>query len=262
MKNFQRRMIQLAATVLTNPFAANFFAGRIYRGGLKNFCAPGLNCWSCPAAALSCPVGAMQTLSFYAVGVTLLVGLFLGRAVCGFLCPFGFLQELLNKIPSPKISLPRKIFRAKYFFLAAFVLIGPLVTEFNAPTFCQYICPAGTLEAGLPLVAANENLREILGGLFALKVSILLGVIVGCVVAHRFFCRAICPLGALYGLLNRWSFYRLNFDGDRCIDCGRCRKICPLELNPTREFNSAECVRCGRCVAACPTNALTDTAPR
>lgn len=259
MKNFQRRLIQIAATVLTNPFAANFFAGKIYRGGLKNFCAPGLNCWSCPAAAWSCPVGALQTMSFYAAGVVILFGLFFGRAVCGFLCPFGFLQELLNKIPSPKIFLPRRLSAVKYFLLAL-VVTAPLVTEFGEPTFCKYICPAGTLEAGLPLVAANDGLRKILGGLFALKVAILVGVLVGCVVTHRFFCRVMCPLGAIYGLLNRWSFYRLKFDGDHCVDCGRCKKICPLNLNPTREFNSAECVRCGKCCDVCPTNALTDTA--
>ncbi|MBE8955283.1 MAG: 4Fe-4S binding protein [Quinella sp. 2Q5] len=256
-----RRLIQLAATVLTNPHAANFLGGRIYRGGLKNFCAPGLNCWSCPAATLSCPLGAIQTMSFYAAGCTLLIGLLLGRMVCGFLCPFGFLQELLNKIPAPKFSLPRRLTRVKYFLLAMFVLIGPVLTELNAPTFCQYICPAGTLEAGLPLIAAHEDLRNRLGSLFALKVTILAAVIVGSVLVHRFFCRVMCPLGAVYGLLNRWSFWRLNFAADRCVGCGRCRQACPIELDPTREVNSAECVRCERCVEACPTGALTCHTP-
>ena len=254
--NVSRRLVQLAATLLTNPFAANFLDGRLYRGGLKNFCAPGLNCWSCPAAAFSCPIGALQTGSFYAAGYTLLIGLLLGRAVCGFLCPFGLFQELLNKIPSPKKFLPRPLTRVKYFVLITFVLILPVVVPLSQPTFCEFICPAGTLEAGLPLIAAHEEFRRVLGSLFALKMFVLVAVIVACVVVHRFFCRVLCPLGAIYGLLNRYSFWQLKYSAQACVDCGRCKKVCPLDLDPTKEFASAECVRCGRCVDSCPSRAL------
>lgn len=266
MNIFKRRLIQLIATVMTNPHAANFFSGSLYRGELKMLCAPGLNCWSCPAATLSCPIGAMQAVGgsggkfgFYAAGFTLLIGLLLGRAVCGFLCPFGLIQELLNKIPSPKFKVPPKFLRVKFFLLIVFVLILPVVSEFGEPAFCQYICPAGTLEAGLPFIATHEELRGILGKLFALKMTILIGVIVACVTMHRFFCRVMCPLGAIYGLLNRYSFYRLNFAANRCIGCGRCSKACPIDLDPTKDFDSVECVRCGRCVKICPNNALTDS---
>lgn len=251
----QRRLIQIAATLLTNPHAANFLSGKLYRGGLKNFCAPGLNCWSCPAAAFACPIGALQAGSFYSAGVILLIALILGRAVCGFLCPFGLIQELLNKIPSPKIFLPKKFLRVKYFLLITFVLILPVAS--GLPAFCEFICPAGTLEAGLPLIATHEEFRNVLGKLFALKIFILLAVIIGCVVVHRFFCRVLCPLGAIYGLLNRYSFYQIKFAEDKCIGCGRCKKNCPLDLDPTKEFDSAECVRCGRCKKICPTKALT-----
>ena len=253
-----RRLIQLAATILTNPHAANFFSGKLYRGGLKNFCAPGLNCWSCPAATLSCPIGALQISggSFYAAGYIILIGLIFGRVVCGFLCPFGLIQELLNKIPSPKIFLPRRFNRVKYFLLIVFVLILPAVTKFGEPTFCEYICPAGTLEAGLPLIATHEEFRNVLGKLFALKIFILIAVIIGCVLVHRFFCRVMCPLGAIYGLLNKYSFCQIKFAQDKCISCGRCKGVCPLDLDPTKEFNSAECVRCERCKKICPTKAL------
>ena len=260
----KRRLIQVAAMILTNPHAANFFSGKLYRGGLKNFCAPGLNCWSCPAATLSCPIGAMQAVGgmggkfgFYAAGVTLLIGLILGRAVCGFLCPFGLIQELLNKIPSPKISLPKKILRVKYFLLIIFVMILPVATKLGEPTFCEYICPAGTLEAGLPLIATHEEFRGVLGKLFALKIFILIVVIFLCAFIHRFFCRVMCPLGAIYGLLNKYSCYQLNFAADKCVACGRCKKICPIELDPTKDFSSAECVSCGKCKKICPTRALT-----
>ena len=252
----KRRLIQVAAMILTNPHAANFFSGKLYRGSLKNFCAPGLNCWSCPAATFSCPIGALQTSSFYAAGFIVLIGLILGRAVCGFLCPFGLIQELLNKIPSPKFSFPRRFNRVKYFLLIIFVLILPVTTEFNEPTFCEYICPAGMLEASLPLLATHEEFRGVLGNLFALKLLILLAVIFLCVIIHRFFCRVMCPLGAIYGLLNKYSFYQLNYAADKCVGCGACKKNCPLDLDPTKDFNSAECVRCGRCKKICPTKAL------
>ena len=252
----KRRLIQIAATLLTNPHAANFLSGKLYRGGLKNFCAPGLNCWSCPAAALSCPIGALQAGSFYAAGFIILTGLIFGRAVCGFLCPFGLLQELLNKIPSSKIFLPPRLAYVKYFLLIIFVLLLPFATKLGEPTFCEYICPAGTLEAGLPLTATHEEFRGLFGNLFALKISVLIAVIFLCVVVHRFFCRVMCPLGAIYGLLNKYSFYQLNCAAEKCIGCGRCRKICPLDLDPTKDFASAECIRCGHCKKICPTRAL------
>ena len=195
-------------------------------------------------------------VGLYAVGVTLLIGLLLGRAVCGFLCPFGLIQEFLNKIPSPKLKLPRRLTYVKYFLLIIFVLILPVASEFGEPTFCEYICPAGTLEAGLPMIATHEEFRGILGNLFALKVSILIAVICGCVLVHRFFCRVMCPLGAIYGLINRYSFYKVTCAADKCVNCGRCKKVCPIELDPTKECNSAECIRCGKCVATCPTQAI------
>lgn len=260
----KRKLIQVAATILTNPHATNFLSGKLYRGELKNFCAPGLNCWSCPAATFSCPLGALQAVggaggkfSFYAAGFTILIGLLLGRALCGFFCPFGLFQELLNKIPSPKIFLPRRFTRIKYFLLIIFVLILPVATEFGEPTFCEYICPAGTLEAGLPLIATHEEFRSVLGNLFALKIFILLAVILGSIFIHRFFCQIMCPLGAIYGLLNKFSFYQIKFASDKCINCGRCKKSCPLALDPTNESNSAECVRCKKCLTVCPTKALS-----
>ena len=258
-----RRLIQLATSILTNPHAANFLSGKLYRGELKNFCAPGLNCWSCPAATFSCPIGALQAVggsggkfSFYAAGFIILIGLLFGRVICGFLCPFGLIQELLNKIPSPKFKLPRQLLRVKYFLLIIFVLVLPVATKFGEPTFCEYICPAGTLEAGLPLIATHEEFHDVLGKLFALKIFVLIAVIVGCVLVHRFFCRVMCPLGAIYGLLNKYSFSQIKFAQDKCVDCGRCKNVCPLDLDPTKDFNSAECVRCERCKKICPTKAL------
>ena len=102
-----RGFIQAAATLITNIHLPNFAKGGIYQGAGKTVCVPGLNCYSCPAASGACPIGSFQSVvgsskfnfSYYVTGTLILLGVLLGRFVCGFLCPFGWLQELLHKIP-------------------------------------------------------------------------------------------------------------------------------------------------------------------
>ena len=110
-----RGWIQAAAALLTNIHLPNFLQGKLYQGGGKAVCVPGLNCYSCPGAAGACPIGAFQAVvgsskfrfSYYITGILILLGVLLGRFICGFLCPFGWFQELLHKIPSPKLSTKR-----------------------------------------------------------------------------------------------------------------------------------------------------------
>lgn len=200
------------------------------------------------------------SVSLYALGGVILIGLLIGRVVCGYLCPFGLFQELIYRLPTPKFKLPRGAERIKYFVLITFVLILPAaVTDYagiGEPAFCEYICPVGTLEAGLPLLITHPELRAVLGGLFALKIAVLLIVLIGSATVERFFCRVLCPLGAMYGLLNRISFYRLSIDEKKCVGCGRCARACPMLIDPTAAPNSSECVRCDRCAADCPSKAI------
>ncbi len=227
-----------------------------------------MNCYSCPAASFACPIGAMQAVSgsidfsfsFYVVGIVLAIGAVCGRWVCGFLCPFGFLQDILAKIPLPKVKIPRFFTFIKYVLLAVFVVILPVaVTDYmgmGKPAFCEFICPVGTLEAGLPLLAADPGLAGATGRIFALKITILILVIVGCLFVKRFFCKVMCPLGAIYGLLNKVCLYRLQLDRSLCISCGKCASVCDMDVNPVREPSSCECIKCGKCVTACPKNAI------
>ena len=124
------------------------------------------------------------------------------------------------------------------------------------PVFCQFICPSGTLLGGIPLLGTHEELRATIGHLFALKMSILLAVLGACAVFHRFFCKALCPLGAVYGLFNKISFFRLGVDWARCVGCGKCASVCRMEVDPVKTPDSAECIRCGACKAACPRQAI------
>ena len=149
-----RGWIQAAATLLTNIHLPNLCKGKIYQGNAKTVCVPGLNCYSCPAAAGACPIGAFQAVvgsskfqfSYYITGFFILLGVTLGRFICGFLCPFGWFQDLLHKIPGKKFSTAKlKPFRyLKYLILIVFVILLPmLVTNtigMGDPFFCKYIC--------------------------------------------------------------------------------------------------------------------------
>lgn len=265
-----RWKIQLLATLASNPFFLNFFKGKIHRGSSKSICVPGLNCYSCPAAAGSCPIGSLQAvigsskyqISYYVVGILIFLGVLLGRVVCGFLCPFGWFQELLHKIPSKKVSTRRlrPLTWLKYGILAVFVIILPLtvVNEVGLadPYFCKYICPAGILEGGIPLSLANESIRASLGELFTWKSCVLLGVVVMAVFFYRPFCKWICPLGALYALFNKISVCRLSVDKSKCTSCGACSKVCKMDVDVFRTPNHTECIRCGDCIRACPHQAI------
>ena len=272
LKQHARTLVQLAFAALTNGYAAGFAQGRIYRGPGKLVCVPGLNCYSCPGAVGSCPLGSLQAVltgrthkfPFYVLGFLLLFGALFGRLVCGWLCPFGLVQDLLHKIPFVKKlrRLPgeRALRYLKYAVLVGFVIVLPLVVldivGQGQPWFCKYICPSGTLFAGIPLIASNPPLRAALGWLFTWKAAILLALVLLSIVLWRPFCRYLCPLGAIYGLFNPVAVYRFRIDEDRCTDCGACKAACKLDIDVRRTPNSAECVRCGACRRACPHGAI------
>ena len=221
-------------------------------------------------AAGACPVGAFQAVvgsskfrfSYYITGILILFGVLLGRFICGFLCPFGWFQELLHKIPSPKLSTKKlKPLRyLKYAVLLVMVVLLPLlaVNELGMgdPFFCKYLCPQGVLEGAIPLSLTNAGIRAALGKLFTWKACILLAVIVGSVVFYRPFCKWLCPLGAFYALLNKVSLFQMRVDTHKCVSCGACAKACKMDVDITKTPNHAECIRCGMCMKACPTDAI------
>lgn len=270
-KKSGRWKIQLLATLATNPFLLNFTKGKLYRGPLKTVCVPGLNCYSCPAAVGSCPIGSLQavigspkySISLYILGILAALGVLLGRVVCGFLCPFGWFQELLHKIPGKKFSTRPLHFLTylKYVILVLFVIVLPMtvVNEVGLadPFFCKYICPAGILEGGIPLALTNESIRASLGALFTWKSCVLLGIVVLSVFFYRPFCKWICPLGAFYALFNRASLCRLSVDEGKCTSCGACSKVCKMDVDVFLHPNHTECIRCGDCIRACPHQAIS-----
>lgn len=285
-----RTWAQAAATIVSNGYLKGFTNGNIYTGQLKHVCVPTLNCYSCPAAMYSCPIGAMQvtiagaggldltamhtigarisaiatSLPLMVIGFLALIGAFVGRAPCGWLCPFGWLQELLNKIPTPKFKGPEFLKYLKYVILIVFVFALPAfwLDEFDGgePSFCKYICPAGTLEGGYPLALLKPDLRSQLGWLFTWK-SFLLAVFLGLALFFRRpFCRWFCPLGAFYAPFNKISIFKLELDKDTCINCGLCNKVCPVSIKVTENIDNAECLRCLDCKNVCPKGCISFSA--
>ncbi|MEA1960728.1 MAG: 4Fe-4S binding protein [Bacillota bacterium] len=182
-----------------------------------------------------------------------------GRLVCGWLCPFGFFQELLARLSKRKLPIPRVLTFLKYPVLLLTLLL-PIIwigdANVASPYFCKYLCPTGTLEAGLPLGLLKPELHPLLGAIFSWKVFVLLFFTLTSIITFRPFCRTICPLGAFYALFNAGSLWRLEISPHRCISCGHCQEVCPMDIDVLHNPNSPECIRCMRCKNACPTEAI------
>lgn len=265
----KRKIMQLYFAVLFNANLKGFITGNIYQGNTKKMCAPGINCYSCPGAIGACPLGSLQgsfsadrSTLYYVGGILLLYCIMFGRMICGWLCPFGLVQDLIYKIKTPKIHkspVTRILSWFKYVVLVFFVFIVPIMYAFRdtpLPAFCKYICPAGTLEGGIGLLsnAVNESYFSMLGPLFTWKFMLMVSILVGCIFIFRLFCRFICPLGALYGLFNKFSVFGISVKKQDCIDCGVCVSVCKCDI---KTVGDRECISCGMCVDACPTKAIT-----
>ena len=270
-----RKWVQTLFALLVNGSWSFPFTRMIYQGPLKVICSPGLNCYSCPASTTYCPMGALQQLmggvrmalengqyffGLYIVGTLGFVGALVGRLVCGWACPFGLVQELLHKIPSSKFGIPRWTRYIKFAILLFMVVLLPLFAVdqmgIGSPWFCKYLCPAGTLEAGLPLLLMQPSLRETAGWLFLNKFVIMIGFLVWSVLASRPFCRTTCPLGAFYALFSKVKMVKLQLDVERCTNCQACHKVCPMGVRFNESPEDTECISCMACSRACNFGAI------
>ncbi len=272
----KRKLMQLYFALLFNANLKGFISGKIHTGGSKVICAPGINCYSCPGAVGACPLGSLQgsfqagrSTIFYVCGILLLYAFMFGRMICGWLCPFGFIQDLLHKIKTPKLKkgpVTRILSFFKYAILVFFVVIVPVAYALRTeplPAFCKYICPAGTLEGGI-LLLSNKYVKDTffyslgLGYLFTWKFMLMVSIVIGCVFIFRLFCRFICPLGALYGLFNRFSIFGIKVEDSKCTQCGLCVSHCKVDI---KKVGDQECISCGDCVEVCPTKAIVWKGP-
>ena len=273
-KPSKRRLIQLYVALLYNANLKGYVTGNISQANTKYACVPGLNCYSCPGAVGACPLGALQNAfaqsetraPYYVLGIIGLFGLIFARTICGFLCPVGLGQELLNMIPSLKIKksrVTRALSYLKYVVLVVLVIAVPLLYGMQGiavPGFCKYICPAGTLGGGIGLLmnpnnwSGSRDILNMLGSIFTWKFALMCAILVLCVVMYRPFCRFLCPLGAIYGFFNKIAFLGVKVDQIKCNDCGLCVSNCQMDV---KRVGDHECIHCGKCIKTCPMKAIS-----
>ncbi|MBC7092422.1 4Fe-4S binding protein [Candidatus Bipolaricaulota bacterium] len=221
--------------------------------GMTHLLFPGLHCYACPLAITVCPIGLMQnliiagTVPFYLVGAVATYGLALGRGWCGWFCPFGTVNDLL--------AFRKVRFRHALSPLKFLVLVGTGVAAWSlADTWFCKLCPAASLTASLPylgLGVAQVNTP------FLVHMGTLAGTLVGMALVSRFWCRYLCPMGAVLSVFNRVSLFGLRLRADRCGQCGLCVQACPMGIEPHRDINSPDCIKCGECVPVCKAGALS-----
>lgn len=229
----------------------------------KWFCNPVLSCHSCALSWFACPIGVLVHYSgyhvfpFLAVGILLLLGVLFGRLLCGWVCPFGLLQDLLYKIPGSKFSLPHWTGRIKYLVLLLLVIIVPFACgEQTAYSFCR-ICPAAALQVTIPgLVSTGAGQVQ---ASTVVKLSILAAVLLLTALSSRAFCKTMCPIGAMLAPLNFISLWRVRTPTGNCTSCKLCDDACPTENSPSLRISRGQapnrspgCVVCHDCQSVCP----------
>jgi polyferredoxin len=216
---------------------------------LFSICSPVFHCYACPLAAFACPIGVMAQFSalhlvpFFAIGTVVVAGALVGSFICGYACPFGFLQDLIGRVPTPKFHLPKWAGITRYVVLVGMVFVfpylwGEFIGEARNPLFICNVCPAGAIEGSLPRLILPNRVKLVITSL----------IVIAMFVKIRPWCRLFCPLGAIFGLFNRASVIYMKADGEKCYDCGLCKKKCKYGVVPGEELSSPRCIRCMECV--------------
>ncbi len=220
-----------------------------------------------------CPFGGFESLYTYlktgsfvprimissiilAIGILLTVFIF-KRGFCGWICPFGTVQELFNKITKKKYELPAQVDKyARYikYIVLIVILVGTAVT--GTLVFRGYDPFMTFFHFGKGLLW-DFSADEAADHATAYVVTIL--VLFGAIFINRFWCRYLCPLGAVTAIFSKLGFASIKRDSKKCIDCGICDKGCPVKVKVSnvQKVKSAECIDCTTCVSSCPKSALS-----
>jgi len=229
---------------------------------LHGFCAPVFHCYACPLATFGCPIGmlaeagAVHVIPFVTIGLLILFGALVGSLFCGWACPFGWLQDLAAKVPTPKFEVPRWMGHFRFVVLGGAVLAIPYLYGIEHPLFICLFCPAGAIEAAGPKIVGQAAAGQPIDWPNVLKLTVTGLFIVTIFFFRRPWCRVLCPLGAIFSAFNRASAFFLRLDRSKCTECGRCSKLCQYNIDPEKSPNDLRCIRCLECTR-CNLGALT-----
>jgi polyferredoxin len=202
-------------------------------------------------------IPAIHPAAMFLLMAFLAISLLMKKAFCSWLCPIGTLSENLwkmgRRIFKARLRMPKwldiPLRSLKYLLLGFF---GFFIAAMSAQQL------AGFMQSPYALVADVKmlNFFRYMGETTAI---ILLALVVLSVAIENFWCRYLCPYGALMGLISLLSPVKIRRDDKACIDCGKCSRACPshLPVDQLARIRSAECTACMECVASCPAeNAL------
>lgn len=229
-----------------------------WRFRYHGMCSPVFHCYACPLATFACPIGVLASFTalhiwpFVAIGVLIAIGALFGTLICGWVCPFGFFQDLLGKIPTPKFDPPRWAGHMRYVVLIGAVLMVPYLFGKDHPLFICNFCTVAAVEAVIPYQIAQARAGDAVTLPNPYKLTLLILFLVAILFMKRPWCRILCPLGAIFSLFNRVSAFFLRVDREACTDCGRCHTLCDLGIEPEKSPNDSRCVRCLECTRCGP----------
>ncbi len=260
----KRRFVQILALILLSGNITAFTFNAVSFGGV---CLPIIHCNACPLTWFACPIYTISELiqfhsiPWLALGLIAGCGALVGRFFCGWICPMGLLQDLLYLVPAPKLRFPSFLRWLKY----AFLIIAVGATAYWAGKdvlyfFCAY-CPVATMEVTLPSMIVNHDWTMDAGRI--LRLAVLLSVLALVIFNMRWFCKAMCPVGALVAFTNKYSLLAIRLDPAKCIHCNKCVKSCPMDV-PVEESSRtgravnrhSECIECLKCQQVCPVSAI------
>lgn len=220
-----------------------------------------------PSIHAICPFGGIESLyTFFTAGTfigkifsgtlilfatTLVLVIVFRRSFCGLICPFGAIQEFFaklgQKIFGRKFIIPKKIDKPLRYLKYVVLFITVFYAWKTAGLWMAPYDPWSTY-AHLP-----EGLASVWES-SAVGFIVLIITIIGSIVYDRFFCKYLCPMGALYGIVGKLSPYKITRNEDKCINCGKCSKNCPvnIDVQHSKEIKTAECINCQTCVLNCP----------
>ncbi len=193
---------------------------------------------------------------FLAALIPIILTILLGKVFCSWICPMGLLFELNAKLRTvlQKFALP--------------------LGNFTLPPWCKYIVLGGGIFTGLvwgahyffliypPKIISGEIYFSVIKSSLGYGVAFLfLLLAIELFLAPRFWCRSLCPGGALYTLLSQFRFLRIKNDLNRCTNCGICDTLCPYDITPSKGKLSLECDHCSLCITKCPVKSLSFKMP-